>query len=185
VENGEIRMTQDNHNVGGALPPELLLDLLEAARAAIPPEERYREAGALAWKITRLRQERERLGFECVSLEVYLKRLADTLAIELGPVLEWFGIERLSPDAPIESLCRLGQELGIAASDLWAYLACAVADEKEMIMPVAALSEDPDDSTFASRCASLLDGMPWDTEARTRLNRIRREILHEYDEHGS
>ena len=176
---------KDNQDAGGALSPELFLRLMEAARAAVPAEDRYRDAGTLAWKITRLRQERERLGFENESLETYIARLAARLAIDPHPVLEWFGIVRVTLDGPLKAICSFGRELGIAKEDLIAYLTRGLADERNIPVPVAARGDFPNGQTFAEHCFSVLESRAWNPEDRAKLKRMRREIDHEYGEGDS
>ncbi len=178
-------MNGDNHDAGAILPPEQLLELLEAARAADPSDERYREAGALAWKITRLRQERQRLKFDSEPLETCLSRLADTLSIDLQPVLDWFGISRLDHSQPIEALCRLGTELGIAAVELFVHLGRSIAKEQQMPVPAAPWGDRIDDQTYAAHCAEVLERLPWDLDTKAKLGRIKKIIDHEYGKRDS
>lgn len=168
-------MKQDNHDLDAKLPPELLLELLEAARAAAPSGD-YREAGELAWQITRLRQEHQRIGFQFEPLESCLTRLADTLAIELRPVLEWFGIGKLTSATPVSSLRKLAHELGIAKEELYVYLARSLANEEHVPVPVAGRGDRLGGAGYLSRCERIVDNLPWDGDGRVKLNRLRREV---------
>lgn len=171
-------MSQDR-NVEADLPPQLLLELLEAARAAVPMEQRYRDAAALAWSVTRLRQERQRVGFENASWNTYLAGLAKVAGIEPQPVLDWFGISSPQQRTAIRALCRLAIEIGVGFEELVAYVYRGFAEERKVLVPVRPRGS-ASDREYAERCAMIIEQLPWDPETCAQLKEIKREISREY-----
>lgn len=73
------------------------------------------EAANVASSVTRLRRERQRLGFVPTSLADYIQGLAKVTGVQLSAVLARFGIDDAALQAPssVRTLARLARELGI------------------------------------------------------------------------
>jgi hypothetical protein len=178
-------MTRDS-KTETLLPPDLLLELLEAARAAVPLREHYKTAAGVAWSVTVLRRECEGSGFKDSSLGSYLTQLVQTCDIDPQPLLDWYGIGSLHDRKPVGAICRFAREIGIAIDELVAYIFRTFAEEERKVpVPVAARGDAMDDREYAIRCAAAIEGLPWDPESRAELRQMRAEIVREYENSGS
>lgn len=163
------------------LPPDLLLELLEAGRAAVPLREHYKTAVEIALSVTELRRESEVSSFKDSSLGSYLTQLVQTCDIDPQPLLDWYGIESLYDRKPVGAICRFAREIGVAIDELVAYTFRTFAEERQVPVPVAARGDAVDDREYAIRCAAAIEGLPWDPESRAELRQLRTEIVREYE----
>ncbi|MEK7407667.1 MAG: hypothetical protein AAB225_21530 [Acidobacteriota bacterium] len=143
-------------------------------------ENRCQEAGTSAWKAVRLREANRQRGFERVSLAERLARLAQSLGIDLAPILKWFGVPTLSLADPPGDLARFGRELDFPKDDLYLYIGIGEALHKNL--PVAGLARGgARQGTLVQSCVADLDRLEWDAETRTRLASLKAAIEDEYN----
>lgn len=93
--------------------------------------ERLAESGKLALSISKLRRQREQVGFVPVTLAEYLRGLASVAAVDLRPVLAWTkapGIEQFEEEPSPAGIARLGRLLGIGFRQMLLHLRIGVLE---------------------------------------------------------
>jgi hypothetical protein len=91
----------------------------------------------MALTLTRLVQERERIGFVPLPLRDYVEGMAQVLGISLSNVLAWLGVADWS-QATADALARLGHALGMSLNETSLHLRIALARDLRCA-PVALL----------------------------------------------
>lgn len=110
---------------------------------AEPPDEafmqRCRVSVQAALIISKLREERQRIGFVPLPLADYLQGLAKVANTSMAPLLEWLGIANLSGlDASAGALIRLARDIGCSLRETLAYARITLAGLSNSV-PVAVL----------------------------------------------
>lgn len=126
-------------------PPKWLTDVLrlsqqsageggrdeEFAQANPDFVHRCREAAQIALSITKLRNERQRIGFVPLSLTDYIQDLVKLTSVSLSQVLAWFGIRELAKPGPDEvgALARLARAIGMSLRETFAHMRIGFATQ--------------------------------------------------------
>jgi hypothetical protein len=159
--------------------PRWLGGAIESIRGRGGNELRYEEMGTLAWRITRLREEREALGFLWYPLRAYLEKLGRAAGFGIASILDWFGVKLSIQDAEATPLRNLGRELGMTWPQLRAHLEMEIA--ASLRMPVPDLGRDICGQDNAEACLEALSRLAWDEGALKKLRSLEAEIENEYD----
>lgn len=110
----------------------------------MPPSSTFRsrcqKAASVALIISKLRQERQRIGFVPLSFAEYVKGLAKAAGTSLSPVLEWLGIADIGfVDAKsARGFARFAQEIGLNLREVLIHLRIGFISQFEAA-PIAAL----------------------------------------------
>jgi hypothetical protein len=170
----------DNEDKGAeAQEPNWLRSAIKSVRGRGGNELRYEEMGSLAWRITRLRKEREARGFQWIPLRSYTEELGRAAGFSVDSILDWFGVKLSIQDVEAGPLRRLGRELGMSWPQLRAHLELEIA--ASLRMPIPDLGREGYGRESAEACIETLSRLAWDEDVLKKLRQLEEEIENEYD----
>ena len=90
---------------------------------------RTREAAEIAYTLTKLRSECQKIGFVPLSIGDYVRRIANVVNLSLSTTLDWLGISNLDHPDPqsAKGFARLGLEIDLGLLEILTHIRIAIA----------------------------------------------------------